>query len=140
MGLRIPKAMKENIEKQARKKHITTSEMVREFIEKGLEINGYTQDVDFIAGILRQEIKAQMTPQVDRLVKILMKSGKISAAQYFMFIKLFIEILSDEQQISFKELATETRRLGIRYMHFKDHEIDRYLEDDDLVFRDAEKL
>jgi len=81
-----------------------------------------------------------MAPQVDRLVKILMKSGKISAGLYYLTIKLYMEMMSKERIISFKELATETRKLGIKYMHFKDHEIDNYLEDDDAVFQGVDRL
>ena len=140
MGVRLTKNMQQNLEKLARKNHRTVSEVVRDLLEKGLEIDGYTQDVDFIAGIVRQEVKSQMAPQVERLVKILMKSGKISAAQYFLMLRLFVLMMSEDRIVSFKEMATETRKLGIKYMHFKDHEIDRYLEDEDLVFQDVDRL
>ena len=140
MGVRLTKDMQQNLEKLARKNHSTVSETVRTLLEKGLEIDGYTQDVDFIAGIVRQEVKAQMMPQVDRLVKILMKSGKISAALYFLTLRLYVEMVSQDRLVSLKEMATETRKLGIKYMHFKDHEIDNYLEDDDAVFQDVDRL
>lgn len=130
----------EQLEKLAAKKNTTASDLIRTFIDKGLEIDGYTQDVDFIAGIVRQEIKAQLSPQIERLVKILMKSGKISAALYYLTLKLFVQMVSGERLVSLKEMATETRKLGVKYMQYKDHEINQYLEDDDLVFRDLERL
>ena len=140
VGVRIPDDTVGRLEKIASKKHQTTSQVIRDFIDKGMEIEGYTQDVDFIAGIVRQEVKAQLAPQIERLVKILMKSGKISAAQYYLTLKLFVQMVSGERLVSLKEMATETRKLGIRYMQFKDHEINQYLEDDDLVFQDLERL
>jgi len=130
----------DRIDKQAAKEHKSRTELIRTYIDKGMEIDGYTQDVDFIAGIVRQEVKAQMAPQIERLVKILMKSGKISAAQYYLTLKLFVQMVSGERLVSLKEMATETRKLGIRYMQFKDHEINQYLEDDDLVFNDLDRL
>ena len=136
----FPAAQLEQLEKLASKNNTSVSDLVRSFVDKGIEINGYTQDVDFIAGIVRQEVKAQMTPQIERLVKSLMKSGKISAAGYYLTLKLFVQMVSGERLVSLKEMATETRKLEIRYMQFKDHEINQYLEDDDLVFRDLEKL
>lgn len=139
MGVRLTKDMQQNLEKLARKSHNTVSDTVRRLLEKGLEIEGYTQDVDFIAGIVRQEVKSQLAPQVERLVKILMKSGKISAALYFLTLRLYVEMTPDDRIVSLKEVATEARKLGIKYMHFKDHEIDNYLEDD-AVFQDVEKL
>lgn len=140
MGVRVTADMQKNIEKVARKNHRSVSEVVRQFIEKGLEIEGYTQDVDFIARIVRQEIKAQLAQQIDRLVKIQMKTGKISAALYYLTLKLYVDMVSSEKLVSLKEMATETRKLGIKYMCYKDHEIDNYLEDDDMVFHDVDKL
>jgi len=139
-GIRIPDDTFARLEKIAAKNHTTISEVIRQYIDKGLEIDGYTQDVDFIAGIVRQEVKAQLAPQIERLVKILMKSGKISAGQYYLMLKLLVQMVTPDRVMSLKELATETRKLGIRYMQFRDHEINQYLEDDDLVFRDLERL
>ena len=42
----------------AAKNSTTTSELVRQFVEKGLSIEGYSQDIDFIARIVRQELMA----------------------------------------------------------------------------------
>jgi len=136
----FPVAQLEQLEKLAAKNHTSVSDLVRSYVDKGVAVDGYTQDVDFIAGIVRQEVKTQLAPQVERLVKILMKSGKISAAQYYLLLKLFIEMVSADRVVSLKEMATETRKLGIKYMQYKDHEINQYLEDDDLVFRDLERL
>jgi len=130
----------QQIEKLANKKKTTASNLIRTYVDKGLEIDGYTQDIDFIAGIVRQEVKNQLTPQVERIVKIMMKSGKINAALYYLTLKLYVQMVSEERLISLKEMATETRKLGVKYMQYKDHEINQYLEDDDLVFKDLEKI
>jgi predicted DNA-binding protein len=42
----------------AAKNSTTTSELVRQYVEKGLSIEGYSQDIDFIARIVRQELMA----------------------------------------------------------------------------------
>ncbi len=116
MGIRVTADMQKNVETVARKNHMSVSETVRKFIEKGLEIEGYTQDVDCIAGIVRQEIKAQLAPPIDRLVKIQMKAAKISAGMYYLLLKILME-LSVDRIVSLKELATDTRKLGVKCMH-----------------------
>ena len=63
----------------AAKNSTTTSELVRQYVEKGLSIEGYSQDIDFIARIVRQElmavyhledIKAVVEQQTNRIAKM----------------------------------------------------------------------
>ena len=65
----------EQIKKLANSNNIGVAEHLRCFIEKGLDIEGYTQNVDFIATIIRQEfasvyhiedIKAVVEQQTNR--------------------------------------------------------------------------
>ena len=48
----------DQIEKVAHSEGVKASEVMRGYIEKGLSIDGYKQDVDFIASIIRQELTA----------------------------------------------------------------------------------
>ena len=77
----------------AAKGHISRNEQIRRYIEKGLDVEGYSQNIDFIAGIIRQEllavyhiedIKAVVEQQANRIAKMHMKSGKIDAAAFFL--------------------------------------------------------
>ena len=68
--------------KKADREHISRNEQIRRFIKKGLTVDGYAEDIDFIASIIRQEftavyhigdIKAVVEQQTNRLAKMLMK-------------------------------------------------------------------
>ena len=37
-------------------------------------------------------------------------------------------------------MATETRKMGVKYMQLRDYQINEYLEDDDMIFSEIEKL
>lgn len=89
--------MLETLDKLAAKSNISTSELVRRFVEKGLTIEGNREDIDFIARIIRQEltaiyhvdeIKAIADHDTDRLAKMLMKIGKVNGAMFFLLIKV----------------------------------------------------
>jgi len=130
----------EQLDKLALRKKTSTSELVRVYVEKGLAIDGHKDDVDFIATIVRQEIKAQLDTQIDRLAKMLMKTGKISAGLYYLVLKLLLKQYGSTKSQSLKELATETRKMGVKYMQMRDYQINDYLEDDDMILSDTEKL
>ena len=132
--------MLEQLDKLALRKKTSTSELVRVYVEKGLAIDGYKDNVDLIATIVRQEIKAQLDTQIDRLAKMLMKTGKISAGLYYLVLKLLLKQYGATHSQSLKELATETRKMGVKYMQMQDYQINDYLEDDDMIFSDTEKL
>lgn len=132
--------MLEQLDKLAVRQKTTTSELVRVYVEKGLAIDGHKEDVDLIATIVRQEIKAQLDTQIDRLAKMLMKTGKISAGLYYLVLKLLLKQFGSTRSQSLRELATETRKMGVKYMQMRDYEINDYLEDDDMIFSDTERL
>ena len=54
----LTKEMCSQIDKMADRGHISRNEQIRRYIEKGLAVEGYSQDIDLIAGIIRQEVQA----------------------------------------------------------------------------------
>ncbi len=138
--VKVKKTTYDTLKMLSTKQHVTVADIVRRFIDKGITIDAYKDDLDLIAQVVRQEVKAQMAPQIERLVKILMKIGKISAGLYYTTIKTLMRMVGASKAQTFKELATESRKLGIKYMKYKDNEIDQYLEDDEMIFTDIDKL
>lgn len=131
------------------KNHTTTAELVRQFVEKGLSIEGYQQDVNFIAGIIRQEfmavyhledIKIIIEQQTNRLAKMLMKSGKINAAAFYLLIKVLMNIAHDGTEDQFDQMLNEVVSLGVDYMQKKEFQINSFLQDTDNLRHLAEKL
>lgn len=136
----FPVDMLEQLDKLAIRQRTTTSDLVRGYVEKGLAIDGHKDDMDLIATIVRQEIKSQLDVQIDRLAKMNMKIGKISAGLYYLIMKLLLKQYGSTRSQGLKELATETRKMGVRYMQMKDYQINDYLEDDDTILTDADRL
>ena len=57
-SVNFPSETLKTLDKLAAREHTTTSELIRNFVEEGLKVNGYEEQVDFIARIIRQEITA----------------------------------------------------------------------------------
>ena len=133
----------------AAKNDTTTSELVRQFVEKGLSVEGYRQDIDFIASIIRQElmaiyhiedIKAVVEQQTNRIAKMHMKSGKIDAAAFFLLIKVLMNVANEGTEDQFDQMLNEAIALGVDYMQKKDFQINSFLQDTDNLRRLADKL
>ncbi len=133
----------------AAKKHTSTSDLVRQYVDKGLSVEGYREDVDFIAGIIRQEltaiynlsdIKAIVEQQTTRIVKMLMKTGKLDAAAFYLLIKVLMTFADEGSQDQFDQMLNEAITLGVEYMQKKDVQINSFLYDTDNLRKTAEKL
>lgn len=139
-SINFSKEMLETLEKLAAKNHTTTSELVRQYVDKGLTVEGHKENVDFIATIIRQELQAIyhiediekiIEKNTDRLAKMLMKSGKISSGAFFLLIKVLMSLANDGSDDSFDQMMSEAVSLGVDYMQKKDFQINSFLQDSD---------
>lgn len=129
----------EEIEKLAAIRGLTVSDIVREFVEKGLAVDGYKNDIDFITEIIHRELKEVLEPQINRIVKLLMKIGKASAGTMYSNLKL-VQLVTDEDEQAYFKMVNKSLRLGAEYMKKKDVEVDQYLGQADEVSKDSQRL
>lgn len=145
----MPAHIAEQIKKLAAANNIGIAEQLRQFIEKGLAVEGYSQNIDFIASIIRQElmaiyhledIKAVVEQQTNRIAKMHMKSGKVDAAAFFLLIKVLMNVAHEGTEDQFDQMLNEAVTLGVDYMQKKDFQINSFLQDTDNLCRLADKL
>lgn len=145
----LAKNQYDELEKLSVHLEVTKSELIRDFISKGLSVNGYAQDVDIITGVIRQElnaiyrpeeIKNMMSQEVDRIAKMLMKVGKMDAGTYFLLVKLILNIWQDPDLDGCLDMVRDTQDLGIKFMQLSDGDINRFLQDTENLLRIARGL
>ncbi len=145
----LTKEMCRQIDKMADREHISRNEQIRRFIEKGLSVEGYSQDIDCIAGIIRKEllavyhiedIKVIVEQQTNRIAKMHMKSGKICAAAFFLLTKVLMDMAQEGTEEQFGEMLNHAVSLGVDYMQKKDFQINSFLRDTDNLRALAGKL
>lgn len=80
----LPHSLLESLDKYAASKHISKSEAIRQFIEKGLSITSYEQSQTEIRGYIREEIQTVMPivmkQYMDRLIAMQAVASRTSAA------------------------------------------------------------
>jgi len=129
-----------SLEKFAAKKNQNVSEIIRRAINEHLTIQANREDIDFISGIIRQEVKAEIGKQANRLAAMLFKVGVITAGNYFMAVRLMSDVISPSMQEDFKDINTNARKLGIDYMKQNGVGVIEFLEDADDVEAAVKKL
>lgn len=141
--------MLEQIEKLAYQNNINTSEQIRRFIDEGLKIKGYRQDIDMIADIIRSEfnsiyrledIKQLLDSQANRLEKMISKLGKINCGQLFLLISMFLEIVAEDSHEKFDTILKKSMYNGIDYMQKQDYQINDFLRDTEQLKNISNKL
>ena len=142
LNVKVAENTAEAIKKLAAADNLTIAELLRRYIEKGMNIDGYKQDIDFIASIIRQEfmavyhiedIKNVVEQQVNRIDKMLMKSGKLTASQFFLLIKVMQNLVGREDEAYFAELVEQADNMGIEFMQQKNSAVNEVLRDGKYV-------
>jgi hypothetical protein len=123
----------EEIEKLAVTRNCFASDIIRDFVDKGLSVQGYRDDTDFLTGIIRQEIKAEMGKQANRLAAMMYKIGVIAAANYFMDVQMLSDVINPSMQADFKDIHSNAQKQGREYMNQKVMDALSFLEDADEV-------
>ncbi len=145
----LTKEMYKDIETIARKENISKNEVIRTFLEKGLQVQGHKEDIDFITKIIRQElmaiyqigdIKSIIEKQIERVVKMQMKTGKASASAFFLLIHVVTCMWDNITRDDIVNLLERSTKHGIDYMQLKDYKINQFLEDTDFLLEEVEKL
>ena len=130
----------EEIEKLANHRNCFASDVIRDFVDKGLSVQGYKNDVDFLVSIIRQEVKVEMRAQANRLAAMMYKIGVIAAANYFMDVQMMSDVINPSMQADFKDIHSNAQKQGREYMNLKIKDALELLDDPDEVESVAEKI
>lgn len=138
--VRVPADMARRLEQKATAEHITVSDLVRRYIDKGLNLEGYKSEIDFLSEIMQTVLSGVIEPQIERLVKLIIKLGKINGAGYFLQLanNLNSKGKSDLEEIS--ETVNRCNRLAVKYMSQKDSDVERFLLDNLSLMKEAVNL
>ncbi len=145
----FPKETFEKLERLAVNRNQNVSEVIRQLVNKSLNLESSREDIDFIADIIRQElnsiyrledIKEILDKQTNRLAKMMMKIGKMSTGQLFLLISMFLEIVDSADEDKFDAILDKSMRNGVAYMQKKDFQVNDFLQDVDNLKNIANEL
>lgn len=123
LGVKIPKNKKEQLEKYANKYHNGNVSMaIREFIDKGLSINSYKEEISFLRQMINEELEITLNPYMNRLIAICSKGAIMSASSHFSLGEVLAKFVEPKYRKSLEEALTESKKRGYVYITKKESE------------------
>ena len=140
LTLRIPKELHEQLTLKAQQENSDVSKCCRRLLEKGVSVEAYKEDINFLTKIIRNELEAIIEPYGNRQIKMIMKVGKATGGTMFTVIKLLLTLLNPNELYTFKELLESAMKLGVEYMKMKDFEVDQYIASSEKMIEQSKKM
>ena len=139
-SIAFPVKQLEQLEKMAAKENQDVSKLVRKAVDSYMSLQANREDIGFITGIIRQEVKAEIGKQANRIAAMLFKVGAITSSNYFLSVKMLSDVINPSMQEDFKDINSNARKLGIEYMKQSGVGVVEFLEDEEAVERTVGKV
>ena len=128
MSFAISEKMKAEIDVIAAKLHITTSELIRDYIDKGMNVDKTASDIDFIRKQIREELEIMLKPQINRLAKLLMRIGMMTVSFCYFTSKIVHLFVPLNERTSYEEMIAQAKHDAAAYLNMRDSSLDAALQ------------
>ena len=118
-----------SLEELSAKRQITPSELIREYINKGLSVDATLADMDNIRSHIRAELESYLKPQVERIIKCVIKGGIASSAGYYLNAKAISRLVPSHLQSEYESALMESKKLGVAHMQVRDRKVDEFMRE-----------
>lgn len=125
--VRLPEEAKKALSAQANEENISMSELARQYIQKGLDADVYRAQINQIVECTETAVRQAIAPQIERLVKLLMKIGKINGSGYYLQLANILNDKDREDISTTSEIVGNCNRLALKYMSQKDSDVEAFL-------------
>lgn len=115
--VRIPKHKKEMLEKLATKQGVFESDIIRNGIDKELNLQIYRDNLDFIIKELDNMINAKLDPFIKSQRKINAKNLRTSAINTYLQGEVLYRLLGDDMHKQFTQMLTNARKKANYYIN-----------------------
>lgn len=118
--------MLDQLEGEAKRNHLTVSELVRRYVEKGLDVSSYENSMSQISAITENSLSKILEPFIKRIIALIQKNGKISAASYFLHLH---EVMDERGTTdSTLDIVDVCNKLAIGFIKQQNSNVDEYLQ------------
>ena len=115
--VRIPKYKKDMLEKLATKQGIYEADVIRNGIDKELDIQMYKDNMDFIIKELDNMIDAKLDPFIKSQRKINTKHLRTSAINTYLAGEVLHRLLGDDMHKNFTQMLNNARKKANYYIN-----------------------
>lgn len=138
--VKLPQKQYEALKKYAASKHLSMADIVRAFVQKGMSVEAYTEEIDFITDIIRQEISIAINGLSNRLAGLVSKDLIMSAAAYYSTIAIIADLIDTNRYTTFREIERKARQLAVEYTKMKLSDAEKLLLSSEAFEQNLERL
>lgn len=103
------------------------AELLREYIDRGIGVDGLLGQEQQLRKIIRQELDNKMDDYMKRIVSISVKGSITSSAAYFLSAIALSDFVRPELRADFDQAVKQAKQLAISYVGLQDDTIDEFL-------------
>lgn len=136
--IRLPPTLHKRIMDESSRQGITPSMLVRRFAEKELDICGMENNLSLISDVIEQVFEKNIDNLNKRLIGLIQKNGKISAASYFLNLAILAEEKTTTANLS--EMIQNSNKLAVDFIKYKNSNVEEFLENTDELIEKAKRI
>ena len=99
----------------ADKNHISISEVMRRYVEAGLNGNLAEENINYISTIIREQLRIVMQPSIERLAALSAKTCIQASAAAYLTAEAIARFVPVELQEDVAAVYEDARKKGVRY-------------------------
>ena len=124
LTVKVTEEKEQQLKKYANKYHNgNISIAIREFIDKGLAINSYKDEITFLKQMINEELEATLNPYMNRIIAISSKGAIMSASSHFSLAEVLATLVDPRYRRNLEEILTESKKKGYVYITSKDEKL-----------------
>ena len=125
LTVKVTEEKEQQLKKYANKYHNGNVAMtIREFIDKGLSINSYKEEISLIKETVNEELENTMNPYMNRLIAISSKGAIMSASSHFTLAEVLASLVDPKYRQTLEKTLTESKKKGYVYITGKDYKVE----------------
>ena len=138
LSISFPDDIYEDLRKLAVRKHMSMANLVRNFVTKGLNVENHDENEEEFRRMIHDEMTEVFKQEVERLIKLQVKSTKASAITMYTGLQIMSESYADD--VSFSRVLASASKQAAAYMKQKEKSDDEYMQDANEIISGMKKV
>lgn len=128
----------EDLKKLSVKKRTSMANLVRNLVTKGLNVENHDENEEEFRRMIHDEMTEVFKQEVERLIKLQVKSTKASAITMYTGLQIMSESFADD--VSFARVVASASKQAAAYMKQKEKSDDEYMQDTNEILNGMKKV
>lgn len=138
LSISFPDDIYEDLRKLAVRKHTSMAGIVRSFVADGLTVESHDENKEGFRRMIHDEMTEVFKQEVERLIKLQVKSTKASAITMYTGLQIMSESFADD--VSFARVVASASKQAGAYMKMKEKTDDEYMQDTNEILNGMKKV